>query len=271
MPESMAFLKQAGANVPPIKMYKDKFEGQVVLVTGAAQGIGAVTATSFASQGASVVLVDVNETKLKAKAAELASEGGEVIYRVCNLTDDTAVVQTIDDVVSTMGKIDVLVHLAGIYPFKPLLDVTTDEYRRIMNVNMDSTFFISKAVLPYMNNAGYGRIITTTSGAVLHPESGLSAYTAAKSAVLGFTRTLSIEAGPGVTANSVCPTLIYNETTLANPGSREIFDKAVQRQAVKRYGMPTDVANVISFIASPETEFITGQNFDIGGGFTHGA
>lgn len=271
MPDTVAFLKQAGANIPPIKSYKDKFEGHVVLVTGAAQGIGAVTATSFAVQGASVVLVDLNETKLKETAAKLTSEGGKIIYRVCNLTDDDAVIQTIDEVASTMGKIDVLVHLAGIYPFKPLLDVTTDEYRRIMSVNMDSTFFITKAVLPYMNKAGYGRIITTTSGAVLHPESGLSAYTAAKSAILGFTRTLSIEAGPGVTANSVCPSLIYNESTLANPGSIEIFDKAVRRQAVKRYGMPTDVATVISFIASPETEFITGQNFDVGGGFTHGA
>ena len=266
-----ALVEQAGANIPSVRKSKDKFAGQVVLVTGAAQGIGAVTATSFAAQGATVVLVDLNESKAKGLSEKLNADGAKTLHMICDLTNETGVSQTINDVVQNVGKLDVLVHLAGIYPFKPFREVTAADYRLIMSVNMDSTFFLAKAALPHMNRAGYGRIITTTSGVVLCPEAGLSVYAAAKGAVLAFTRALSVEAGPGVTVNSVCPSLIYNESTLANPGSQQVFEKAVARQAVKRYGLPTDVSEVITFIASPETEFITGQNYDIGGGFTHGA
>jgi NAD(P)-dependent dehydrogenase (short-subunit alcohol dehydrogenase family) len=215
--------------------------------------------------------LDMNEVKLKDSAAKLVAGGGKVTHQVCDLTDEAAVNKAIDNVISTLKKIDVLVHLAGIYPFKFILDTTRNEYQKMMTVNMESTFLLVKAVLPHMNKAGYGRIITTTSGAALQPEAGLGIYAASKSAVLLFTRSVAMEAGPGVTANSVCPSLIYNETTLANPGSQQIFAKAVERQAVKRYGLPSDVADTICFIASPEAEFITGQNFDIGGGFTHGA
>lgn len=271
MPEIKPLLQQIGANIPPTKRYQDKFEGHVVVVTGAASGIGAFTAASFASQGATVVAVDVNEAKLAETVAKMPSSGSKASCQVCDLTDEDSVKEAISSIIFRTGKIDVLVHLAGIYPFLPILDVTTADYRRIMSVNMDSTFFVVQSVLPHMQKAGYGRIITTTSGAVLHPEIGLSVYAASKGAVLAFTRTIAMEAGPGVTVNSVCPSLIYNETTLANPGSQQIFQVAVERQAVKRYGLPSDVSAVIKFIASPEAEFITGQNFDVGGGFTHGA
>jgi NAD(P)-dependent dehydrogenase (short-subunit alcohol dehydrogenase family) len=264
-------LRQEGARIPAVKRYRDKFENHVVLVTGGAQGIGAVTAASFSYQGAHVVLVDMNEAKLKETTAKLSADGAKVTYQVCNLTDEAAVHRTIENVIAELGKIDVLVHLAGIYPFKLILEATSSDYHRTMSVNMESTFHLVKAVLPHMNKAGYGRIITTTTGAALQPEAGLGIYAAAKSAVLLFTRSVAMEAGPGVTANSICPSLIYNETTMATPGSREMFERAVARQAVKRYGLPTDVADMICFVASPEAEFLTGQNFDVGGGFTHGA
>ncbi|KPI42289.1 (S)-1-Phenylethanol dehydrogenase [Cyphellophora attinorum] len=249
-------LRQEGARIPAVKRYRDKFENHVVLVTGGAQGIGAVTAASFSYQGAHLVLVDMNEAKLKETAAKLTADGAKVMYQVCNLTDEAAVHKTIENVIAALGKIDVLVHLAGIYPFKLILDATSSDYQRTMSVNMDSTFHLVKAVLPHMNKAGYGRIITTTSGAALQPEAGLAVYAAAKSAVLLFTRAVAMEAGPGYDGES---------------GLREMFSRAVARQAVKRYGLPTDVADMICFVASPEAEFLTGQNFDVGGGFTHGA
>jgi NAD(P)-dependent dehydrogenase (short-subunit alcohol dehydrogenase family) len=267
-------MEQPGANTPPIKLCSDKFESQVVMVTGAAQGIGEVTARLFAAQGASVVLVDLNKEKLREVATQVESQGAKATCRVCNVGVEAEVDSLINEVVSTLGRIDVLVHLAGIYPFKPLLQYSVEEYHRVMNVNMDSCFFLTRAVLPHMQKAGYGRIVNTASGAMLHPEPGLSVYVAAKSAVAGFTRATAAEAGPGVTANAVCPGLIRTDNTwnsgIALDGSRPLFDKMVGRQCVKRHGLPKDVAHVINFLASPEAEFITGQVLDIGGGATFG-
>ena len=260
--------KQPGANIPTIKKYPDKFSGQVVLVTGSASGIGKVTAQMFASQGASLVLVDINKDQLGSVAKELESTGVHVVSHACNLAVETDVNAMINEVIGKVTKIDVLVHLAGIYPFKPIIDHSAAEYGRVMSINMDSTFYLTRAILPHMNQAGYGRIINTTSGVTLHPEPGLGVYAAAKSAVAGFTRSTAVEAGPGVTANAVCPGLIFNESTWANPGSRLVFERALAKQCVKRFGLPGDVAEMICFLAGPESEFITGQLFDISGGTT---
>jgi NAD(P)-dependent dehydrogenase (short-subunit alcohol dehydrogenase family) len=265
---SSPITKQPGANIPVVKKYPDKFAGQVVLVTAAASGIGKVTAHMFAAQGASLVLVDVDNSKLKEVAEELEAEGGNVMCRICNLAIETEVDAMIRDVMRRIKKIDVLVHLAGIYPVKAITEHSAVEYGRVMSVNMDSCFYLTRAILPHMREAGYGRIINTSSGATLSPEYGLGVYAAAKSAVAGFTRSTAVEAGPGVTANAVCPGLIFNESTWGSPGSRQVFEKSLAKQCIKRFGLPSDVAAVICFLASPESEFVTGQLVDVSGGAT---
>ena len=117
-----------------------------------------------------------------------------------------------------------------------------------------------------MQKRGYGRIINTSSQTIVKPEPGLAVYAASKSAVAGFTKATATEAGPGVTANFVSPTLIATDTTLNAPHAKPLFAKIVGQQYVKRTGLPEDVAHAIMYIASPEAEFITGQMFDIGGG-----
>jgi NAD(P)-dependent dehydrogenase (short-subunit alcohol dehydrogenase family) len=260
--------EQEGTRIPPTKVYADKFTGQVVVVTGSAQGIGEVTASLFAAQGASVVLVDMNEMKVKDVASSFEANGWTATSRVCNLTVEEQVTSTINEIASTLGKIDVLVHLAGIYPFRRLLDSTLSDYDQIMSTNMASCFFLTHATLPHMQKAGYGRIINTASGVTSHPEPGLALYAAAKSAVAGFTRATAVEAGPGVTANVVSPSLILTDRTWNSEGSKALFDIVMEKQCVKRYGLPRDIAHTISFIASPEADFITGQLFDVGGGAT---
>lgn len=259
-------IEQPGANIPPIKVYPDKFVDHVVLVTGAAQGIGRATAALFASQGALVVLVDINLEKLVAFSNELTDQGASVAHKVCDLTQELAVGTMIKEVIDAHAKIDVLVHLAGIYPFIPLLDLKTADYVRIFSVNMDSCFYLTKAVLPFMQKAGYGRIINTTTAGIVAPSPGMSAYVAAKGAVATFTRAVSTEAGPGVTVNAVSPAMIFTETTWSNPGARGVADAILARQQIKRVGLPSDVAHMISFIASPESAWITGHLFDISGG-----
>jgi len=270
-------MEQVGANIPPIKVYPDKFDGQVVIVTGGASGIGEVTARLFAAQGAHVVILDLNRPRAEEIAAELSSKGAKVTAQVANLTVEADVSTAIQVIISTLRKIDVLVHLAGIYPFKPLLECTAADYHHIMSVNMESCFYMTKAVLPHMQKAGYGRIINTASSVILQPEFGLSLYNTAKSAIAGFTRSTALEAGPGITANVLAPGLIRTEMTWNNPGGvplppdapRPIFEAAVAKQVVKRQGLPRDVAHTICWLASPEAEFITGQVYEVGGGYTY--
>ncbi|KAK5219369.1 hypothetical protein LTR99_010400 [Exophiala xenobiotica] len=264
--------EEVGANIPPIKIYPDKYENQVVVITGAAQGIGEVSSKLFASQGATVVMVDIQEEKLKKVEAEIKNTGGKATYRLCNIGKDTEVKSMIDEIVSTWEKIDVLIHFAAVYPFIPLEVHSTEDYHRIMNVNIDSTFFLARAVLPHMQKAGYGRIINTSSGTLQLPDRGLSVYVASKAAVVGFTRSLAVEAGPGVTANIILPGLIRTDAVWNNhvqpDGSHRLFDMLIQKQCVKRHGRPQDIAHTVNFIASPESQFITGQIFDCGGGAT---
>jgi len=127
------------STAPSIVLNPQKFKGQVAVVTGSAQGIGQVVATLFAEQGASVVLVDLNKEKLEQVEQALVAKGLAASHRVCDLTSESHVHETINKIVQTLGKIEILAHIAGIYPAKPLLDVSAAEYRKIFQVNMDST------------------------------------------------------------------------------------------------------------------------------------
>ncbi|ETN41814.1 uncharacterized protein HMPREF1541_03751 [Cyphellophora europaea CBS 101466] len=242
-----AILTQPGANLPPIRTYPDKFAGQVVLITGAAQGIGEATAELFAAQGASLALIDKNDHLL-------------------NTTHQ--VTSAVAAVLAAHSQIDISVHLAGAYPLIPLLSATLTDFHTQMNTNMLSAFLLTRAVLPGMQQRGYGRIINTASEAATRPEVGLAIYGAAKGAVAAFTRATALEAGPGVTANYVSPSLIATKQTLEDPdpARKKIFDMCVGRQCVKRWGLAGDVARTVCWIAGPETEFVTGQGFDVGGG-----
>jgi NAD(P)-dependent dehydrogenase (short-subunit alcohol dehydrogenase family) len=261
------------STVPQIKIYPDKFRDQLVIVTGAAQGIGEITSRLFASQGATVVLVDVQKEKLESVVKDIKSSGqGDATYRVANVADDTEVNALIDDVIKTYGYIDVMVHLAGIYPTVPIVQIATELYRQVMGVNMDGCFFLTRAVLPHMNKRGYGRIICTSSGTLQLPPPGQAVYVAAKAAIAGFMRATAIECGAGVTANTILPGLIATEAVKAKyllpDGTRPFLDELIQKQAVKRSGRPEDIAYTICFMASPETAFTTGQIYDVGGGAT---
>jgi NAD(P)-dependent dehydrogenase (short-subunit alcohol dehydrogenase family) len=189
-------MEEDGAHVRPTKIYADKYTGQTVIVTGSARGIGLVTAILFADQGANVVLLDLDESQLKKTQEELVATGKKVTYRVVNLALEDQVTGTINEIAASLG-IDVCIHVAGIYPFSPILEQSTEEYQRIMRINVDSTFFLTRAVLPHMQKVGYGRIINTASGTAVQPEAGLATYAASKSAVIALTRAVAAEAGPG--------------------------------------------------------------------------
>ncbi|KAJ9654284.1 hypothetical protein H2198_006634 [Neophaeococcomyces mojaviensis] len=263
---------ERGANIPPIKIYSDKFEDHVVLITGAAQGIGETTAKLFAKQGAALILVDIEEDKLKRVLQEIEAAGGKGLIRVCDISDYGQCEQVVEDAIKTYGKIDVLIQLAAIYPFHSIIEHPIDLYQKVLSININASFYFIRTVLPHMQEAGYGRIINTASGTLQLPSPGQNAYVTSKGGVIGMTRQLAVEAGPGITANVIMPGLIQTEhawNLLSKPdGTNPVFDQLSEKQCVHRAGQPEDVAYTIAFIASPEASFISGQIFDCGGGAT---
>jgi NAD(P)-dependent dehydrogenase (short-subunit alcohol dehydrogenase family) len=254
--------------IPEIKIYPDKFKGQVVVITGAAQGLGEVTAQLFAAQGAITVLVDIQKNKLEEVVGGIKSKGGDALYREVDVSDEVQIKSLIRDIIEIYGQIHILVHLAGIYPTIPIKDTSTEDYRRVMAVNLDASYFLVRAVLPHMNERGYGRIICTASGTLQNVIPGHTAYIAAKAGIAYLMRATSVECELGVTTNTICPGLIASAAVRAKYADSTLLEETIQRQAIKRSGVPEDIAHTICFIASPENSFTTGQIFDVGGGST---
>lgn len=257
---------EANAKVPPIKIYPDKFSDHVVVVTGAASGIGETTARLFAEQGADVVLFDIDETNLEIVGSSIIDRGGKATTQVCDVSNDLSVNTAIESTIQKFRKIDVLINLAGVGVFRPLTDQTTADYDRVLSINLSGSFFLTRAVLPHMRKAGYGRLIHTSSSTVLNPPPGLVPYVASKAGIIGLARASAGEAGPGITVNVIIPGLTDHTKITTGTDTKALFDNVLSAQVIKRRGHPLDIAHAISFIASPEAAFFTGQTFECSGG-----
>jgi NAD(P)-dependent dehydrogenase (short-subunit alcohol dehydrogenase family) len=234
--------------------------GQVAIVTGGAQGIGAAIARRLAAEGARIAVFDLNGDGARLLADEL---GGSA--HVVDVTDEQAVNDSVAAVVSEYARVDVLVNNAGIYPYIPFEELTFAEWRRVLATNLDATFLCSHAVAPHMRQRGYGRIVNLSSDTVMLGLPGLSAYIAAKAGVIGFTRTLANELGPaGVTVNAVLPGLVASETVLRD--LEHLFEWTIEQQPIKRRGEPADIAECVAYLTSPSAGFITGQSVAVNGG-----
>jgi len=255
---------------------RDRFSGQVAIVTGAAQGIGFATAKVLAEQGATVVLADIDAERVEKVAASFNDQGLSSHAHAIDIADEAAVATLVNQTAEHHGRIDILAHLAAIYPFFPysLDTLSLSDWRRVQEINLDATFLLARAVLPHMRRRRYGRIINTSSISVdTVGAPGLATYTASKAGVIGFTRVVAHEAGmDGITANVVMPGLIETEhvnTMLDDPAATAaFFDQHLTRQCVKRRGQPEDLAHCVAYLASPEAGFVTGQTINVGGGYS---
>ena len=244
-----------------------KLEGKVAIVTGAGQGMGSAIAHSLAQQGASVVVNDMNETTAEATVSDIKSYNPKVIPYVGNVTNIHNVEQMIEHTESHFGRIDVLVNNAGVLRPTPLLQISEEEWDYVVEGNLKSTFLCSKAVLPSMQQNRWGRIINISSSAGKNVSTiGGAHYTAGKAAVLGLTRHAAKEVAEyGITVNAVCPGLIDTEmvrSTISDERKHEYADMF----PVKRLGQPSEVADLVSFLASDQASYITGASIDINGG-----
>lgn len=248
-------------------------DGRVAVVTGGGGGIGAATSRRFAAEGSRVAVLDLDSTAAESAVRTIEEEGGTARAYTCDISDRPAVDATVAAVESELGPVDILVNNAGWDIFRPFLQTTPDEWRRLIEVNLVGVLHMHHAILPGMVERGHGRVVTIASDAARVGSSGEAVYAACKAAMLGLTKTLAREhARHGITCNVVCPgptdTALLDQVTegASSPDKlREAFRRAIP---MGRIGLPDDLPGAICFFASDDAAFITGQTLSVSGGLT---
>jgi NAD(P)-dependent dehydrogenase (short-subunit alcohol dehydrogenase family) len=241
---------------------------KTVLVTGGGSGIGEAIVRRFAAQGAKTAFIDIKETESRALAKELSEQGRSVHFEHADLTDIAALRIAIGKVRSTFGPIQILVNNAAHDQRHATLEVTPEFWDDRIAVNLRHQFFAAQAVLPDMIEAKSGSIVNFGSTSWMIGQGGMAAYTAAKSGVLGLTRSLARDFGPyNIRVNAIAPGWIMTQRQLDLWLNPETEKELMQRQCLKRRLMPDEIARATLFFASDEASACTNQQYVVDGGW----
>ena len=244
-----------------------RFQDQVAIITGGAQGIGLGIARRLGSEGARVVLFDQNGDALGVAVGELSGEGIEAHAVTVDVTDPGGIAAAVGEVAEKFGRIDVLVTAAGVVGKTNIKthEVELDNFDWVMSVNVRGMFLCIKAVLPAMLKANYGRIVNIASVSGKEGNAGMLAYSTSKAAVIGLTKVVGKEyAETGITCNAVAPAVVRTKMVAALPADQVKY--MTDKIPMKRTGEIEEIAALVAYIASPEASFTTAFTFDATGG-----
>ncbi|HEY1684563.1 MAG TPA: SDR family oxidoreductase [Tepidisphaeraceae bacterium] len=256
-------------------MSNQRFAGRVALITGAGSGIGEAAAMRLASEGARIIAVDRNESKLTKLLSSLG--GGGHIQLTRDLRVEENAKSLVADCMKQTQRIDIVVNAAGVCHFRPMKDIDVEEWDEVLEINLRALFQVATAAAEAMDPARGGRIVNLGSNAGRKGRALSAHYAASKAAVANLTESLALSYGKkNITANTVCPAVtdtpmwegLFSELHAATGKSRQdLTDGWTKLTPLGRLGTPTDVANLIAFLVSNEASFITGQTINVCGGF----
>ncbi len=244
-----------------------RLKKQVAIVTGAGQGIGRAIALTLAREGATVVVNDIDLEKAEKVAEEVSAQGGQALPVQADVSKAKDVDILVKKALDSYKKVDILVNNAGVAKMTRLLDLTEAEWDRTMNINIKGQFLCSKAVIAQMMKQKRGKIVNIASLAAHIAAPGLAAYGASKGGVVQLTKALAVELGKyNIMVNAVSPGLTLTDLIKSAVRDRPDFIEGIDRIPLRRAAEPEDIANVVLFLASSESDYITGQVIIVDGG-----
>lgn len=241
-----------------------RLKDKIAIITGGARGIGKAAAELFAKEGAKVIIWDLLEIGQET-SDEIQLNGGVSEFMKVAVTDPDAIHNAVELVLEKYQRIDILVNNAGIIRDKTLLKMTQDEWQSVIDVNLTGVFNCTKAIVPFMVEQKYGKIICTSSIVGITGNFGQTNYVATKAAIIGMVKTWAKEFGKyNITANAVAPGFVKTDMTDIMP--EEIRNTIVAGIPSKRMGLPIDIANAYLFLASEEASYVNGHCISVNGG-----
>ncbi len=252
-----------------------RLEDRVAIITGAGHGIGKAYSHRFAAEGAHVVIADIDERSGDVAAAEILDDEGSAWSRATDVTSLTSVEGLVRETLDRFGRIDVLLNNAGIYNVQhvwkgPLEELALEEWDRVLNVNLKGVFICCRAVIPTMKQQRSGKIINVASGTFFHGTGDMPHYTASKGGVVALTRVLAKQLGPwGINVNCLTPGSTMSEDEITDE-VRQRRESSARGRAFQRVEVPEDITGTALFLASEDSDFMTGQLLVVeGGGILH--